>query len=213
VNAGPDYEGHLVADTMQVGLPVAPLPDLIRWWESQKTRGLVIGALAVSLLAKPRVTRDLDGLVLVPEDQWPTLMDSSQKFGFVPRLDDALAFARQSRMLLLRHEATAIDVDVSLGSLAFEEEAVARATPFAVAGVTVPLPTPEDLIIMKAVAGRPQDLLDIDTLLAAFAKIDLRRVRHWVRAFADTLETPELNDTLEMCIQRRPRLKRGKKKK
>jgi hypothetical protein len=55
----------------------------------------------------------------------------------------------------------------------------------------VPRPLPENLIIMKAVAHRPQDLADIEAILVANLKLNLRRVRHWVREFAAALEMPE----------------------
>ena len=41
-------------------LPIAPLPDLMRWWQAGHVRGVVIGGLAVALLGRPRVTRDID---------------------------------------------------------------------------------------------------------------------------------------------------------
>ena len=186
----------------KVVLPVAPLPDLVEWWQSEHVPGLVIGGLAVALLGRPRVTRDVDALVLLAEERWPAFVDAGSAFGFVPRQPDTLAFAREARVLLLRHQPTGIDVDVVLGCLPFEEEAVARATTVEVAGVSVPLPTPEDLIIMKAVAHRERDLLDIEGLLAAHLELDLDRVRRWVRAFADALETPELYDDLEQRLRR-----------
>jgi hypothetical protein len=200
-----------VAKKAKIVLPLAPLPELVQWWQDQQTPALVIGGLAVSLMARPRVTRDIDGLVLLPESRWAAFLKASGKYGFVPRESDTLAFAQTARVLLLRHQASGIDIDIILGSLPFEEEAVARRTMVSVGGTMVPLPTAEDLIIMKAVAHRDQDLLDIDALLAAFPRLDYDRLRMWVRAFADALETPEFYDDLEKRISRQPRPKRGKK--
>jgi hypothetical protein len=199
-----------VAKKPKVRLPVAPLPDLMKWWRSQDTRGLVIGGLAVALLGRPRVTRDVDALILLAEDLWPALIESGARFGFLPRQSDTLAFAHEARVLLLRHHPTGIDVDVALGSLPFEEEAVARAKKVRVAGVSVPLPTPEDLVIMKAIAHRERDLLDIEGLLAAHPKIDAQRIRKWVQTFADTLEAPELYEDLERRLPPEPPKKRRK---
>jgi hypothetical protein len=70
---------------------------------------------------------------------------------------DALDFARKNRVLLLRHESSGIDVDVFFGILPFEQELIARTAWLEVAGVRTPLPTVEDLIILKAVAHRSQD--------------------------------------------------------
>jgi hypothetical protein len=46
-------------------------------------------------------------------------------------------------------------------------------------GVRVPLPIPEDLIVMKAVAHRPQDLADIESILVAHPKLNLRGCGDW----------------------------------
>src|SRR5437870_784185 len=80
------------------------------------------------------------------------------------------------------------DVDISLGILPFEEEAVARSRVLSAAGASVRVPTPEDLVIMKAVAHRAKDFEDIRTILEVHPKIDRKRVEYWVRQFADALE-------------------------
>jgi len=201
-----------VAKKVAPGLPVAPLPDLVRWWEAERVPGLIIGGLAVALLGRPRVTRDVDGLVLLAPERWPGFLEAGRAFGFVPRVSDTLPFAREARVLLLRHEPSSIDVDIALGCLPFEEEAVARGTTAQVAGVSAPLPTPEDLVIMKAVAHRDHDRLDIEGLLAAHPDLDVRLVRRWVRAFADALEAPELYEDLQQQLARRPRRKRGRRR-
>ena len=212
-SAGRVCERRIVAKkAKQVLLPIAPLPDLTQWWQSQHTLGVVIGGLAVALLGRPRVTRDIDAMVLLPEDRWPIFLEGGSAFGFVPRHAGALEFAREARVLLLRHEPTGIDIDVALGCLPFEEETVARATLVQVAGVSVPLPTPEDLVIMKAVAHRDRDQLDVAGLLAAHPDLDVRRVRRWVRAFAEALDMPELYDDLQAQLASRPPRKRGKGK-
>jgi hypothetical protein len=201
-----------VAKKAQVNLPIAPLPDLMAWWRSQKIQGIVIGGLAVALLGRPRVTRDVDAMVLLAPDLWPAFIESASAFGFLPRLPDVLAFARQASVLLLRHQPSGIDIDIALGCLPFEEEAVARATFVQVAGTTVPLPSLEDLVIMKAVAHRERDLSDVDGLLAAHPDLDARRVRRWVRSFADAMEKPELYDDLDRRLPPPSKKRRGKGK-
>jgi hypothetical protein len=184
----------------KVDLPITPLPDLLAWWQSQKVQGLVIGGVAASLLGRPRITRDLDAMVMILEADWPKFVAAAAKFGFSPRVPDVLEFARESRMLLFRHSLTSIDIDIAIGELPFEADAVKRAVPTDVGGVSVPLPTPEDLVIMKAVANREQDWLDIDGLLTAHPTMDLKHVRQWVKSFADALESPEIGDELEKRI-------------
>jgi len=128
---------------------LAVLADLIAWLKAEEVAGVVIGGLAASLLGRPRLTRDVDVLVLVDEDRWPGFFAAGAEYGFVPRRSDTLTFAQQTRVLLVRHEPSGLDADVVLGSLPFEKETVARAVWVEVSGVLVPLPRPEDLIIMN----------------------------------------------------------------
>jgi predicted nucleotidyltransferase len=180
------------------------LRDFTRWLERTQTSGVVIGGVAASLLGRPRYTRDIDALVLLEEKSWAEFLSSAAKFGFQPRRTDALQFARKTRVLLLRHAASGIELDVSVGSLPFEKELVARAVWKDVAGVRTPLPTVEDLIIMKAVAHRARDLYDIESLVAVHARLDVRRIERWVKEFANALEMPEIFSDLQTILKRRP---------
>ena len=49
----------------------------------------------------------------------------------------------------------------------FEQQAVRRATPVTIGGTFIPAVSIEDLLVMKALAGRPQDDQDIRGLVAA----------------------------------------------
>lgn len=100
-------------------------------------------------------------------------------------------------MLLLRHKASGASIDISLGTLPFEEEVVARSKVYDVGLLSVRLPTPEDLIILKAVAHRPKDLIDSQTVIDAHPELEVDRIKQWVKSFADILETPSLWTDIE----------------
>jgi len=173
---------------------------LAAWLKGGKVPGVVIGGLAASLLGRPRLTRNVDALALVNENHWAKFLGEGAKHGFIPRRDDILAFAKKTQVLLVRHPESGIDVDIVFGSLPFEQEAVARATWVDLGGIQAPLPLPVDLIVMKAVAHRPQDLADIEAILTAHPKLSLRRLRRWVREFAAALEMPEILNDLESLL-------------
>jgi plasmid stabilization system protein ParE len=61
---------------------------------------------------------------------------------------------------------------------------------------------------MKAVAHRPRDLDDIEAILAANPKLNLRRVRRWVREFAEALEMPEILTDLKTLLSQRRKWKK-----
>jgi hypothetical protein len=163
---------------------------------------VVVGGVAVSLLGRPRFTRDIDALVDLQESRWPELIAAAERAGIVPRIEDALEFASRSRVLLLRHAPSQIDIDVILGGLPFERSAVEAAQPRSVGGVTVRLPRVEDLMIMKAVAQRPQDMLDLEGLIAAHPQADLTVVRQWVREFSSAAAMPSLLEDFDRLARR-----------
>jgi hypothetical protein len=69
--------------------------------------------------------------------------------------------------------------------------------------VHVKLPQVEDLLIMKTIAQRPQDLRDIEGLLDVHPDADVERVRQWVREFATAMAMPDMLSTLEKLLTAR----------
>ena len=110
--------------------------------------GTVIGAVAASLLGRPRATRDIGAMVTLDESDWEAFFATGSTFGFVLRLLDPLPFADRARVSLMRHAASGIDIDIAFGALPFEEEVVAQTVWHDVSGIQVPFSAPEDLIIM-----------------------------------------------------------------
>ena len=161
---------------------------------------VIIGGVAVSFVAQPRATQDIDSVVWLDHEEWPKLVVSAARPGLTPRIDDALEFAAQSRVLLLRHDPTQVEIDLSFGATPFEREMIDRANSIDAGRITIRIPAPEDLVIMKAIAGRKKDYLDIASILEVRENLDLERIRYWVREFAEVLETPEMVDSLERLL-------------
>lgn len=149
------------------------------------------------------MTRDIDALVLGDEMGWEAVLESASRFGIAPRIDDPLDFARRTRILLLRHLPSSVDIDVSLGALPFEREVVERSSIVIAGDIHVRVPTVEDLVIMKALARRPRDLGDIEGLLDVWPDIDLDRIRQWLREFGSILEMPEIQEDFERLLRQR----------
>ncbi len=179
------------------------LHDLVSWLQAKNTPGVIIGGVATSIIGKPRLTRDVDAVVLLDYDMAGEFLSAGTQFGFFQRHPDVLAFAKKNRVLLVHHKISGIDIDISLGVLPFEEEAINNAEWIEIEGVKVPLPRAEDLIIMKAVAHRERDLFDIESILDAHPDLDFKRIRKWVNEFSRALEMPEILNDLENILKRR----------
>ena len=180
----------------------APIYALQRLIEQFDNQGIIIGGVAASILGKPRLTADADAMILLSVDDIAQLVALANQEGLIPRLPNTEEFARQNRVILLRHEESGIDVDISLGLLPFEVEAVERSREYEAGSLRLRLPTPEDLIILKAIAHRPKDMLDIEAVISVQKELDYERIRFWVQQFAEVLEMPELMTDLESIIAR-----------
>lgn len=179
----------------------AALESLQRLLHKFDDRGVIIGGIAVGFLGKPRFTADVDAMFLLSTTDIPNFIELAREENIVPRTSDAGEFARKSRVLLLKHGPTEIEIDVSLGVLPFEEEMVERCSTKSFANLSIRLPTPEDLIIMKAIAHRPKDLEDIRTIADKYPELDRKRIEEWVKAFGEVLETPDLWNTIKSLLK------------
>jgi predicted nucleotidyltransferase len=171
---------------------LAPIQALQSLLSRFHERGVIIGGIAASLLGTPRYTVDLDAVFLLSFEDIPGLLSEAAQLGIEPRISDAAGFARKNRVLLLRHTASGTDIDLSLGILQFEVEMVERSSMVDVGAIKLRLPTPEDLIIMKAVAHRPKDISDIQAIAASHPDLDLERIRSWLEQFGEALDLPGL---------------------
>jgi Nucleotidyltransferase of unknown function (DUF6036) len=164
-------------------------------------RGVIIGGIAVGFLGRPRFTEDVDAVFLLSTENIPKFLEAAEAENIRPRIPNAEEFARQNRVLLMQHSPTEINIDISLGALPFEKEMVERGKIHSTMTLSIRLPTPEDLIIMKAIAHRPKDLEDIRTVVDKNPELDVVRIEYWLKQFGEVLEMPSLWDDIKALFK------------
>lgn len=127
-------------------------------------RSALIGGLAVQRWGEPRQTRDVDLTLL-------TGLGGEERFvdplltQYRSRVADARQFALTRRVVLVE-TAAGIPVDISLGGLPFEARVIERSTPFHLEpDAALTTCSAEDLVVLKAFAGRIQDWLDVEGVI------------------------------------------------
>lgn len=122
-----------------------------------------IGGVALQRWGEPRLTRDVDLTLLCP---YGAEAQTAERLlaGFSPRIPDAHAFALQHRVLLLRG-TSGVPIDVALGGIPFEERCVGRASEFDFGDVRLLTCSAEDLVVLKAFAGRDRDWADVESVV------------------------------------------------
>lgn len=154
--------------------------------EALGKRGALIGGVAVSARCEPRFTRDLDLVIAVADDaDAESLLFALQNGGYrVHNVLENTALRRLSTVRLesLEQEARGIIVDLLFASSGIEAEIVAEAEPLEVfSGITLPVARVGHLLALKLLARddkrRPQDLVDIRSLLAVASAEDIARAK------------------------------------
>lgn len=166
--------------------------------EQRGWRFCFIGGLAVQHLAEARLTKDTDLTLFTGFGDEEPFIDELLT-AFKPRRPDAKAFALINRVLLL-YGANGSGIDIALGALPFEAEAVERASYAEYApGVFLKICSPEDLIVMKAFASRPRDWEDIRMTLVrqGVGTLNWSHIRRHLTELAALKEAPEILDQLE----------------
>jgi hypothetical protein len=155
-----------------------------------------IGGLAVLRWGEPRETVDVD-LTLLTGFRGESVYIDALLSHFEPRRPDAAAFARTSRVLLLR-ASSGVGLDIALGGLPFEESAVSRSSLFRFpSNFDLRTCSAEDLIVFKAFADRPKDWMDIEgVLIRQGPRLDWSYVEAELAPLVELKEAPEILDRL-----------------
>ena len=168
------------------------LADLAKALRRIEAPSMVIGGIAVIAHGVARQTVDIDATVLATRLEPSQILEALAGCSIRPRIPDILKFVEKSQVLLLVHEGTQVSLEISFAFTSFEQEALTQATQVNFGGVKIAVATPENLVIYKALAWRDRDRYDIEQLLTLHGdRINLERVRGFVREFAQILGTPE----------------------
>lgn len=165
-------------------------------------KGCLIGGLALQRWGEPRLTQDADLTVLAPFGTEEPLVDALLG-RFAARMTAARQHALDHRVLLVT-ASNGVSLDISLAALPFEEEVLERASRWRqVENIWIETCAPEDLILYKLVAARPQDLVDITGIVhRQKGRLDIDRIRHWGRQFADLKDDPDFLRPFEDALRK-----------
>lgn len=155
------------------------------WWDTpefrlgtmlrQLTEGgvdfVIVGGVAVIVQASPRLTKDLDICYAMTTENLDRLGAVLVKLGAKLRgVDDEVPFVpdgrtlKRTQILTLLTPEGAIDLLVNPDGSPGYDTLRRKAREIDADGFVVKVAAIEDLIAMKRAAGRPQDLVDIESL-------------------------------------------------
>lgn len=151
----------------------------------------VIGGLAVVFWGSPRATQDVD-VSLIVELGGEAHVAAQLLHQLEPRIDHAAAFAIESRMLLAK-ASNGVPIDIAFASFPMEQSMIRRAGKRELLpGLELRLISAEDLVVTKAIAARPQDISDVQSIVDRQGiSLDRKQVLNDLTHYCELLETDE----------------------
>lgn len=164
---------------------------------TQEWQFCFIGGLALQRWSEPRETVDVDLSLFAGFGEEKQFTDVLLNH-FEARISNAAHFAQERRVLLLR-SSKGVGLDVALAALPYEALVIQRSSYFDYPpGVSLRTCSAEDLIVLKAFAGRSQDWVDVERIIVRqTAKLDWTYIREQLRPLAELKESLEILEKLE----------------
>jgi hypothetical protein len=155
------------------------LEALGRILERLGIRWVLAGALAANRYrVTTRLTQDVDLLLADHGPGLAALERELRSAGFELR-----HASPKGEVLRLRHPELGA-ADLIAAGTGYERQAIARARSESLpSGVEVRVLAPEDVIVLKLVAGRAQDIADIEAILAARISLDEPYIERWAESW------------------------------
>jgi hypothetical protein len=177
------------------------LADLGRAFRTVGIRWYLFGAQAAILYGAARLSADVDVTVALGDRTIGELIAALDAAGFEGRVGEPAAFAESSRVLPVAHRPTRMPADVVLAGPGLEERFLARAEERMIEDVSVPVASAPDLVAMKVLAGRPQDLDDATAVLHAQGDaLDVGLARATLRDLERALDRGDLVPAFERAL-------------
>ena len=151
------------------------LVTLSRMLEREGIDYALIGGHAVNAWLEPRFTGDVDIVVAAGSDDFDRLKRILADQGFTVTREYGAEQPSGPDFVRFESASSPLVIEVQAAKTRFQGEAIRRATPGA-SGARIA--TVEDLIVMKLIADRPKDQVDLVGLVT-LPEIDWAYVEHW----------------------------------
>ena len=137
--------------------------DLLKIFNARNVRYLVIGGYAVVQYAEPRYTKDLDLWISTDAENAKAVYAALHEFGAPLAGLTEKDFSEEGYFFQMGVPPIRVDVLMGIPGLRFDDAWKNRLT-VDFDGIEVVFISKQDLITSKRASGRPQDLIDADSL-------------------------------------------------
>jgi len=157
---------------------------------------VVMGGLAVRIHALPRPTYDVDFTLSIPRSDLYKLFNAVQDMGltvpsqYLSGWVDEVADMPLVKFRTFLADGKGIDVDVFLAETDFQTNVMNNRLSVDLDGKPIWVVKPEDLLLLKLLASRPRDLIDVADLIFIQGQLNEPYLHDWANKL-------NINDRLE----------------
>jgi hypothetical protein len=143
-----------------------------------------MGGIAARVLGLPRPTYDVDVTVALDRARLPNLYSAIEVMGCTVPEPYLKGWVDQvAGMPLVKFKTYlvggSVDIDIFLAESPFQRSLLERRQRHVVEEIQAWFVTPEDLVLLKLIAGRPRDLVDIQDILFMQGALDIAYMEKW----------------------------------
>lgn len=150
-----------------------------------------MGGLAVRVYAIPRFTNDVDLTISLSRDELPALFASLQSIGceipapYWTGWLDSVAGLPLFKVELSGQDRS-IEIDLFVAETDFQKSLIQRRQLVQVGSEQIAFISPEDLILLKLIASRPRELIDVQDILFTMGQLDNHYLKRWAQVLSVT---------------------------
>lgn len=160
----------------------------------------VIGGLAAGFLGEPRMTQDIDLILFIDKGDLHKFLNSAKAAGF--KFAEKFVLGEAETRGAFKLAFGELWVDFIIASTEFEMSALRRKKKTMFLGMQVVFPSEEDFILLKIIAGRDKDILDVKAVIERHkGKLDRKYLEKWAQALSDEAEDLRIWNTLQKLIE------------
>lgn len=154
------------------------LKALAEFFDKEQLPYCLIGGLAVGILAKPRATEDIDILLSADEQDKPALETALKRHFTIRQSQDTVHFKNASIWRLILEDTFTEDhglilIDIIYADKGVLNEAIQNRIYITIDHTKIAVISPPDLVKIKRLSNRTQDMLDVQSLLDENPEIEL----------------------------------------
>ncbi len=173
---------------------------IITFLNELKIDYLVIGGIAVSILGNPRETNDIDLCIFINKKRVKNFIEEAIKRNYTVEKEKMLNRAKTVGSFYIIDGD--VRIDFVIASHPLEYSALKRKILVDISGVKAYFPSPEDLILLKIIPGRLQDLADIENIVKRHAdKLDKKYLLDWAMRLSDEAEDSRVYNEIKKFLK------------